>query len=502
MASDSVAGFLDRAQASRVLFPEQVAQLIRQPDIPQSNLTSLCAYLLERGVLTQYQADALREGRGHDLNLAGYPLVDVIGPCRGGTAFRTLHPSLKTPLVLRRFEPDAFAPTDDVHAVIHRARAVGSIIHPNLIPVLDAGITEGTGYVVLEPLADSADLATLLTEVGGAMPGFLAAEYGAALASALQTLHDNGGWHGEVRPGLMIVSPVVVKPREDGTPRRRPAPHAIVKLAESGLIPITPPAAIALPEWDVLAFLPPERIDTSTIDARGDIYGLGASLYLLLAGRPPFASDSKTELLEQIRTAEPASLAGLRPDVPPELATLVMRMLAKNPQDRPASAAEVSRSLLAHCRPSFQLPEALPRAAMIPEAMPLSSVHGPAAVPVAAMAHIPHAVPVSALEPDSWGVADNAFAAAQQASQADPTPRRRRELTAREKNRSMLWILVGLCLHLSAVGLLVAWVLGLFNSTPQPVTPSERWEQKSDPSPTPKRDKNKTKKTSTTDGNS
>ncbi|MCS6863964.1 MAG: protein kinase [Gemmataceae bacterium] len=499
MASDSVVGFLDRAQASRVLFPEQVAQLIRQPDIPQSNLASLCAYLLERGVLTQYQADALREGRGHDLNLAGYPLVDVIGPCRGGLAFRTLHPSLKTPLVLRRFEPDAFAPTDDVQAVIHRARTVGSIIHPNLMPILDAGIVDGTAYVVLEQPADSADLATLFSEVGGAMPGFLAAEYGAAIASALQTLHDNGGWHGEVRPGLMIVHPVVVKPREDGTPRRRPAPHAVVKLAESGLIPITPPAAVALPDLDILAFLPPERIDTSTIDAHGDIYGLGASLYLLLAGRPPFSGASKTELLHQIRTAEPVSLAVLRPDIPPELAALVMRMMARNPHDRPASASEVSRSLLTFCRPGFQLPEALPRAALIPEAMALSSVHAPTAVPVASAAYIPHAVPVAAPAPEGWGVTENAFAAAQEAVHSDASPRRRRELTTQDKNRSILWILVGLGLHLSAIGLLVAWFFGLFNSTPQPVPPPERFEQKSDSPPLPKRDKNKTKKT--TDGN-
>src|SRR6266545_353141 len=108
MPSDSIAGFLDRAQASRVLFPEQVEQLIRQPDIPQSDLNELCAYLRARGVLTQFQADAIREGRGHELNFAGYPVIDVIGPCPGGTAYRALHPSLRTPVVLRKFDPNAF----------------------------------------------------------------------------------------------------------------------------------------------------------------------------------------------------------------------------------------------------------------------------------------------------------------------------------------------------------------------------------------------------------
>ena len=60
MPSDSIAGFLDQAQAVRVLFPEQIEQLIRQPDIPQSDLTKLCEYLLTRGVLTRFQADTIR----------------------------------------------------------------------------------------------------------------------------------------------------------------------------------------------------------------------------------------------------------------------------------------------------------------------------------------------------------------------------------------------------------------------------------------------------------
>ena len=68
MASDSIAGFLDQAQAVRVLFPEQVEQLIRQPDVPQSDLSQLCEYLLARGVVTRYQAEAIRDrGRARAL---------------------------------------------------------------------------------------------------------------------------------------------------------------------------------------------------------------------------------------------------------------------------------------------------------------------------------------------------------------------------------------------------------------------------------------------------
>ena len=64
MPSDSIAGFFDRAQASRVLFPEQVEQLIRQPDFPQSNLDALCEYLEDRGAMTRFQAEAPELPRG------------------------------------------------------------------------------------------------------------------------------------------------------------------------------------------------------------------------------------------------------------------------------------------------------------------------------------------------------------------------------------------------------------------------------------------------------
>src|SRR5262249_49011031 len=100
MPSESIAGFFDRAQASRVLFPEQIEQLIRQPDIPHTNLDSLCEYLEQRGAITRFQADAIRSGNGDALSFATYPVIDEIGPCPGGTAYRALHPSLRTPIEL------------------------------------------------------------------------------------------------------------------------------------------------------------------------------------------------------------------------------------------------------------------------------------------------------------------------------------------------------------------------------------------------------------------
>lgn len=472
MPSDSIAGFLDTAQATRVLFPDQVEQLIRQPDIPQSNLAALCEYLQDRGALTRFQADALREGRGHDLTFGAYPVIDVIGPCPGGTAYRALHPSLRTPLVLRRFDADAFAPTDTPQEVVNRARAFGTVPHPNLLPLLDAGVFHGRAYAVLDQPRDAAPLDVLLKEVGGAMPGFLAAEYGYALASALKVLHERGGWHGEVRPGLLLVGPLTTKPNPDGTTKRRPAPNATAKLTETGLIPVRPPAAVAPPDASALPYLPPERLDTSICDARGDIYGLGASLYLMLAGRPPYSGETAEELVARVRSAEPASLTTVRPDIPPELALLVMRLLAKRPEDRPQTAAEVMALVAPFCRPGT-----VPAPAPVPMAAPVSTVHAvPYAVPVA-VEPVAEAVAEDEPEDDAWGVNPNAFTEAQEASAADTRQPRRRGLTEKEKSRAKLWVLVGLGLHLTAMTMLLAACFGgciSFDSSPDPEPPTQK----------------------------
>ncbi len=498
MPSESIAGFLDRAQASNVLFPEQVEQLIREPDLPHADLGALCAYLQGRGVLTQYQADAIRAGRGHELSFAKYPVIDALGPCPGGTAFRVLHPALRTPLVLRKLDPVAFAPADTADAVIDRARTFGMLAHTNILHVLDAGVFEGQHYVVLDQPTDAADLGALLKEVGGAMPAFLAAEYGWSLASVLRAIHERDGWHGEVRPGLLFVGPVATKENSDGTLRRRPAPNATVKLAEVGLIPKRPPVVpvaepvgpeetpaappAVIPPPEVLAYLPPERIDTGRYNAAGDIYGLGASLYLLLTGRAPFASDSHESLLNKIRSADPVGLTTLRPDVPAGLSAVVMKMLAKQPEDRPQSAAEVCDALAPFCRPGVLPSAPRPVTGGNPNAV---AVAVPAAAPMVEDAH------AESVEEEAWGVSFSTLAAAQAASAADTTPRKRRgEMTEADKRRSKMWIVVGLCLHLSAMGLLAAYLMGAFDSSPAP-NPEPDKEQK-EKKTTPKRDKKKT----------
>ena len=237
-----------------------------------------------------------------------------------------------------------------------------------------------------------------------------------------------------------------------------------MKLTETGLIPLRAAATAALaaggewPSLDVLPYLPPERVNGTAFEPRGDIYGLGASLYLLLAGRPPFTGETREEILNKVLTADPPALAAVRPDVPAELAAFVTRMLAKRPEERPQTAYEVCEGLARFCRPV-----ALPA---VPTAVAGASPHAVPVVVHAVAAEADVEAPVAEPEPDGWGVNPNAFTDAAAASTADKTQARRRPLTDAEKKKSKMWIAVGLCLHLSAMGLLAAWAPGAFSSTP------------------------------------
>jgi len=339
MPSDSVTSFLDHARASRLILPDQVDDLIRRPDVPRENLAAVCDLLRDRGVLTAYQADLIRSGRMAELTFAGYPVVGELGPCPGGTAFRALHPSLRTPIVLRRILPNWVEAGDNLSAYVQRAQAACPVVHPHLANLLDAGVYQDEPFVTLEPF-DSADLLALVTDIGP-MPATLAASYARQVALALQVAHTRGLAHGGVRPEAVRVGPLVpLPPRPDGTPRSRPTPTATVKLFELGLVP---------------------RSGEEPTPA-GDVAALGATLHYLLTGSAPVAGGS--------------TLEAQRPDLPAELTGLVREMTATDPAARPTAAAVALR--LGATGPAISPPVAKPDSGRAAGSdVPLGIVRGP-----------------------------------------------------------------------------------------------------------------------------
>ncbi|MGL4514754.1 MAG: serine/threonine-protein kinase [Lacipirellulaceae bacterium] len=205
------------------------------------------------------------------------------------------------------------------------------VSHPNLAPVLSSHVAAPPFYVVTPYLAGETAAAMLAAGRRPPMPlGLWIARQG---AEALAALHAATGMvHGDVKPANLMVGP-------DG--------HTT--LIDTGFCqsPEESRSWATRPVVGTLHYMAPERFTSASVaDARSDLYSLGVTLYELLVGRPPLDADSPAALLTMHREAKPTCLRTARPNTPKSVASLVHRMLAKDPMRRPATAAEVAGELV------------------------------------------------------------------------------------------------------------------------------------------------------------
>ena len=208
------------------------------------------------------------------------------------------------------------------------ARAAAGLRHPHIVEVYDYGeATDDAGrlrpYVVME-LVEGISLDDLLKD--RSLPWDAATRIGAQVAAALSAAHARGVVHRDVKPGNVMVTP-------DG-----------VKLVDFGISAAA--GAVDEADGEVLgtpAYLAPERLDGGPVRVATDVYALGLLLYRALAGRLPWSGSTVTQMVGNHLYADPAPLPRV-PGLPPRVADLVRRCLAKRPGDRP-TAAEAARIL-------------------------------------------------------------------------------------------------------------------------------------------------------------
>ncbi|CNF25697.1 serine/threonine-protein kinase pknH [Mycobacterium tuberculosis] len=246
------------------------------------------------------------------------------------------------------------------------ARIAAGLRHPGIAAVHDFGADGGRLYLVIE-LLDGRDLNAVMRDHPGGLPHERAARLAARIAAALAAAHERGVVHRDVKPAN-----VMVDDRDEITV----LDFGIARYADA-VTDLTGGAAIGTP-----AFMAPEQFDgRAPVDARADLYALGALMHVLLTGAPPYVADGMPSLLHAIMMTPPPSVRERRPDVPAALDGLVRDLLAKDPAGRPASAAEVIARLTGEPRE------------------PRPGVTAPVTVPATA----PVAVPVTAPPADSAG---------------------------------------------------------------------------------------------------
>lgn len=262
--------------------------------------------------------------------ISGYRLDARIGRGAAGTVYRAVQLSLDRPVAFKILSPRVGQTDDARERFLAEARAAARLNHPNVVEVHDAGREGDLSYLVMEYLPGGS------LEDHRLRSGLLSVketiDIGIDSARALAFAEEHGIVHRDIKPGNLLFTS-----------------HGTVKLVDLGIamdlrhavpLPDGPPQAVGSPRY-----MAPEQALGGPVDHRADIYGLGSTLYCILAGEPPFDATSFREVVDAKLSRDPEPISRRRPDVPPLLAEVIHKMLARRPEERHASAAELLEKL-------------------------------------------------------------------------------------------------------------------------------------------------------------
>lgn len=340
-------GLLDRSEVDA--FREQ----IRSREGPQ-DAEALARELVKAGRLTRYQAGAVLQGKTKVLVIGNYVVLDRLGAGGMGIVYKARHRRLKRDVALKLLAPSVARDPSAVIRFQREAKAAAKLSHPNVVGVLDADEFKGLNFLVME-YAEGLDLSRRVREQGP-LPVPLAIDCLVHAARGLKAIFEAGIVHRDIKPSNLMLEP-----------------SGNVKLLDMGLARVDEAGGLfgaegadpALTQSNVLMgtvdYMSPEQaFNPRSADHRSDIYSLGCTLYFLLAGKAPFSAETLVGRIVAHREHPIPSLAEPRPDVPRRLENALKRLMAKSPDDRPASFDEVI-ALMESCRgdgPDLDLDEA------------------------------------------------------------------------------------------------------------------------------------------------
>ncbi|HVJ79525.1 MAG TPA: serine/threonine-protein kinase, partial [Planctomycetia bacterium] len=271
----------------------------------------------------------------------------IVGEGGFGTVHRAFDPkhgrlvALKIPYRRNAVEPEM------LRRFQTEAEAVAKIDHPGIAPLFETGEAEGLPYLA-SAYCEGRNLWDLTRERvvrGQPLAPAEAARIALAISRALGAAHDQGVVHRDVKPSNVILQPA--SESADATVggesfRVRVIDFGLAKLLQGAETHTRTDHQLGTPPY-----MAPEQFSRrfGPISECTDVYGLGATLFALLAGRPPFAAEEAAELYARILAEEPDSLRNLRPDVPKGLEVICRRCLEKEPVDRYASMRDVAEDL-------------------------------------------------------------------------------------------------------------------------------------------------------------
>lgn len=262
--------------------------------------------------------------------LPGYGPLELIGHGGMGIVFKARHLALDRIVAIKMLLPGTFALPSEADSILREASAVASLRHPNIVQVHDVGVFEHRPYFTMEHL-EGGSLAS--RTAGTPQPAREAASLTELLARAMHEAHRAGVVHRDLKPGNILFTGA-------GSPK-------IVDFGLARRIDIDPAVSFIDRLAGTPSYMAPEQAQgkASRCAPPVDIYALGAILYELLSGRPPFRASTAIETHRQVLETEPAPPSSLNVDVPRELETICLKCLRKQPEHRYESALALAEDL-------------------------------------------------------------------------------------------------------------------------------------------------------------
>jgi serine/threonine-protein kinase len=270
------------------------------------------------------------EKLGATPRIAGYEILELLGAGGMGVVYKARQPRLARFVALKMIRAAASARTEDLERFESEARAVAGIEHPNIVRIFEIGEHDGQPYFSLEYLGGG----SLATKIGG-KPQRVgeAARIVEVLARAMHVAHQHGIIHRDLKPAnVMLATDGTLKIADFGLAKRLESDSGQTR---SGSILGTP------------SYMAPEQAkgETRKVGPAADQYALGAILYELLTGRPPFQGTSVLDTLDQVRSREPVPPSQLQPKIPRDIETICLKCLEKDPDRRYPGVADVAEDL-------------------------------------------------------------------------------------------------------------------------------------------------------------
>jgi hypothetical protein len=293
----------------------------------------LAEHLVGQGILTQFQADRILQGKTQGLVLGPYTLSDSIGTGSMGTVYKAMSKTDNKWYAVKVLPRRSMW---NVRLARRQVRQFEQFTHPSVVPFVDVGTSGGLHYLSW-PLIEGENMDTVIQREGKFSPE-MAALYALQTAQGLQACHQHSIFHGLLKPSNMMLGP------EGQIHILDLGIGALLAENEGESLVDTMSTANTLTSG--LDCSSPESImEPTNRTAFGDQYSLGCVLYFFLSGRYPFPDGSAVEKMMAHQYKQPTSIKELVPGIPDGLVTVVERLMQKKPEDRYASCEEAVEAL-------------------------------------------------------------------------------------------------------------------------------------------------------------